>query len=360
MIKPNPRFHCHTSHISPLPKSPSVALSDPHWRDAMSDEYNALIKNGTWILVLKPPNVNVVRSMWLFRRKYHADVLSLALTWNWPIYQLDVKNAFLNGDLSETVYMHLELGFNALWVMLVVWDLLRVDVDDIVITASSTALLQRIISSLHKEFDMTDLGALNHFLEISVTRDTIGMTPIDTESKLSSEGDPVTDPTLYRSLVDFGLQLYASSTSSLVAYSVVDWAGCPITRRSTSRYCVFLDNNLHSWSSKRQHTLSHSSAEAEYRGVSNVVAETAWLRSLLHELHTPLLSATHVYCDNVSAIYMTANLVQHQQTKHIEIVIHFVHDMVARGQVRVLHVPSRYQYADIFTKGLPSALFEEF
>ncbi|GJW47294.1 ribonuclease H-like domain-containing protein [Tanacetum coccineum] len=50
----------------------------------------------------------------------------------------------------------------------------------------------------------------------------------------------------------------------------------------------------------------------------------------------------------------------HQRTKHIEIDIHFVRDMVARGQVRVLHVPSRYQYADIFTKGLSSALFEEF
>ncbi|GJU74909.1 ribonuclease H-like domain-containing protein [Tanacetum coccineum] len=60
-----------------------------------------------------------------------------------------------------------------------------------------------------------------------------------------------------------------------------------------------------------------------------------------------------------SAIYMSANPVQHQRTKHIEINIHFVRDMVTAGQVRVLHVPSHYQYADIFTKGLPSALFEE-
>ncbi|GKD50554.1 ribonuclease H-like domain-containing protein, partial [Tanacetum coccineum] len=95
-------------------------------------------------------------------------------------------------------------------------------------------------------------------------------------------------------------------------------------------------------------------------GVANVVAETAWLRNLLRELHSPLSTATLVYCDNVSAVYMSANPVQHQRTKHIEIDIHFVRDMVTAGQVRVLHVPSRYQYADIFTKGLPSALFEEF
>ncbi|GJX19198.1 ribonuclease H-like domain-containing protein [Tanacetum coccineum] len=163
-----------------------------------------------------------------------------------------------------------------------------------------------------------------------------------------------------RGTLDFRLQLYASPTSSLLAYTDADCAGCPTTIQTTLGYCVFFGDNLLSWSSKRQHTISRSSAEAEYCGVANVVAETAWLCNLLRELHTPLLSATLVYCDNVSTIYMTANLVQHNRTKHIEIDIHFVRDMVARGQVRVLHVPSRYQYTDIFTKGLPSALFEEF
>ncbi|GJX76999.1 ribonuclease H-like domain-containing protein [Tanacetum coccineum] len=119
-------------------------------------------------------------------------------------------------------------------------------------------------------------------------------------------------------------------------------------------------DNLLSWSAKRQHTVSCSSAEAEYRGVANVVAETSWLRNLLRELHSPLSTAILFYCDNVSAVYMFVNHVQHQRTKHIEIDIHFVQDMVTAGQVRVLHVPSRFQYADIFTKGLPSALFEEF
>ncbi|GJX12277.1 ribonuclease H-like domain-containing protein [Tanacetum coccineum] len=163
-----------------------------------------------------------------------------------------------------------------------------------------------------------------------------------------------------RGTLSYGLQLYSSTTSSLVAYSDADWAGCPTTRRSTSGYCVFLGNNLLSWSSKRQFTLSRSSAEAEYRGVANAVAETCWLRNLLRELHTPLATATLVYCDNVSAVYLSSNPVQHQRTKHIEIDIHFVRDLVATGAIRVLHVPSRYQYADIFTKGLPTSLFDEF
>ncbi|GJZ86543.1 ribonuclease H-like domain-containing protein [Tanacetum coccineum] len=231
-------------------------------------------------------------------------------------------------------------------------------------------------------------------------------TPVDTESKLGSDGDPVSDPTLYRSLagalqyltftrpdlsyavqqvclymhdprdphftalkrilryvrgtLDYGLQLHVSSTTQLSAYTDADWAGCPVTRRSTSGYCVFLGDNLLSWSAKRQVTLSRSSAEAEYRGVANVVAETVWIRNLLCELHTPLFIATLVYCDNVSVVYMSANPVQHQRTKHIEIDNHFVRDFVASGQVRVLHVLLRFQYADIFTKGLPTTLFIEF
>ncbi|GKB32673.1 ribonuclease H-like domain-containing protein [Tanacetum coccineum] len=291
-------------------------------------------------------------------------------------------------------------------------------------------LIPRIITVLHGEFAMTDLGSLNYFLGISAQRSSSGLflsqskfaeeilerahmqhcnpcrTPVDTESKLGSDGDPVSDPTLYRSLagalqyltftrpdisyavqqvclymhdpraphftalkrilryvrgtLTFGLQIHASTTAQLTAYTDADWAGCPVTRRSTSGYCVFLGDNLLSWSAKRQVTLSRSSAEAEYRGVANVVAETAWIRNLLLELHAPLTTATLVYCDNVSAVYLTTNPVQHQRTKHIEIDIHFVRDYVASGQVRVLHIPSRFQYADIFTKGLPSALFCDF
>jgi len=83
-----------------------------------------------------------------------------------------------------------------------------------------------------------------------------------------------------------------------------------------------------------------------------------WL--LLQELHIPLSKATLVYCDNVSAVYMTANSVHHRRMKHIEIDIHFVREKVALGQVRVLHVPSSHQFADIMTKGLPVQLFTDF
>jgi hypothetical protein len=123
---------------------------------------------------------------------------------------------------------------------------------------------------------------------------------------------------------------------------------------------VFLGDNLVSWSSKCQNTVSRSSAKAEYRAVANGVAEATWLRQLLLELHSPLQRATLVYCDNISAVYMTSNPVQHQRTKHIEIDLHFVRERVAIGDLRVLHVPTSSQYADIFTKGLPTSVFTEF
>nr|GFA17786.1 ribonuclease H-like domain-containing protein [Tanacetum cinerariifolium] len=72
--------------------------------------------------------------------------------------------------------------------------------------------------------------------------------------------------------------------------------------------------------------MSRSSAEAEYRDVANAVADTTWLQNLLPELQSPLHSATIVYCDNVSAVYLSSNLVQQQRAKHIEIDIHFVQD----------------------------------
>jgi hypothetical protein len=84
--------------------------------------------------------------------------------------------------------------------------------------------------------------------------------------------------------LSLSLTLHRSPPTKLVVYTDADWASCPDTRRSTSGYAVFLGDNLVSWSSKRQHTISRFSAEAEYRAVANGVAEASWLHQLLAEL----------------------------------------------------------------------------
>jgi hypothetical protein len=81
---------------------------------------------------------------------------------------------------------------------------------------------------------------------------------------------------------------------------------------------------------------------------------------LLLELSCPVDKATVVFCDNVSAVYLSANPVHHRRTKHIELDIHFVREQVALGRIRVLHVPTSQQFTHIMTKGLPTAVFEEF
>jgi hypothetical protein len=126
-----------------------------------------------------------------------------------------------------------------------------------------------------------------------------------------------------RGTPDYGL-LRRSRSTDLVVYTDADWAGCPDTRRSTSGYVVFLGDNLVSWSAKRQTVVSRSSAEVEYRAVANGVAEATWLRQLLLELQSPPSRYTLIYCDNISAVHLSNNPIQHQRTKHVEIDLHFV------------------------------------
>jgi hypothetical protein len=160
--------------------------------------------------------------------------------------------------------------------------------------------------------------------------------------------------------LDYSLLLRRSSSSDLVVYTDVDWVSCPDTRRSMSGYAVFLGDNLVSWSAKRQTIVSRSSAEAEYRAIANGVVEATWLRQLLHELQTSPSRCTLIYRDNISVVYLSTNPVQHQHTKHVEIDLHFVREKVAISQVHVLHVLMTSQFTDIFTKGLPSSIFNEF
>ncbi|GJU06666.1 ribonuclease H-like domain-containing protein [Tanacetum coccineum] len=310
IVKPIERLSLHTSSLSPIPKSPFIALKDLNWCNAIYDEYNALVKNGTWILVPRPSDVNLVRSMWLFKHKFHADgtlsrykarlvangsnqqhgvdfdetfspvvkpitirtVLSLTVSRQWPIHQFDVKNAFLNGDLSETRSLYglkqaprawfqrfagyaTRVGFSSsrcdssLYIYKqssqVAYLLIYVDV--IILTTSSPVLLQQIVDSLHKEFDMTYLGALNYFLGTSAVCHPIGLFLSQKKYALQLLEEPHF-AALKRILryvqgtLELGLHLYASATTSLVGYTDVDWASFPFTRKSTFSYCVFLGN----------------------------------------------------------------------------------------------------------------------
>ncbi|BBH07387.1 transposable element gene, partial [Prunus dulcis] len=279
--KPNPRYAM-TATTHPIlssiePTCVSQAVKDPLWRQAMSNEFNALIRNGTWELIPSLPSQNLIGCKWVFRIKRHPDgtidrykarlvakgfhqrpgvdfsdtfspvvkpttiriVLHLAVTHGWPIRQLDVNNAFLHGTLLENVYMVQPPGF--------------VDSNHPSYPSmasnrlhghgNNSTLVAKFIQLLATRFSVKDLGSLHYFLGVEVLPTATGLflsqqkyihdllvnakmdgakavsTPLSTtDSLMLHDGSPLTDPTPYRRLVG-GLQ-YLSLTRPDISFAV--------------------------------------------------------------------------------------------------------------------------------------------
>ncbi|XP_061338981.1 uncharacterized mitochondrial protein AtMg00810-like [Gastrolobium bilobum] len=153
--------------------------------------------------------------------------------------------------------------------------------------------------------------------------------------------------------------LFFPSHNSLVltGFTDADWATCPDTRRSTTGFCVFLGSSLISWKSKKQTTVSRSSAEAEYRPLATLTFELQWLTYLLHDFHVPVTSPAKVYCDNQASIHLAHNPTFHERSKHIELDCHLTHEKIAQGLIHLLPISTKHQLADTFTKALHPAPF---
>uniref|UniRef100_A0A2N9EQM2 Uncharacterized protein n=1 Tax=Fagus sylvatica TaxID=28930 RepID=A0A2N9EQM2_FAGSY len=432
--KPNPKYALNVTYDPTLlePTCYTQAAKYEEWRKAMGVEFNALQQSGTWSLVPPTSDMNILPNKWVFKIKKRSDgtierykarlvangyhqqegidytetfspvvkhstiriILALAVHHKWPIRQLDVQNAFLHGILSRG--------------------------------STSSSHISSLIQNLGRLFSMKDLGPLHYFLGLEAVYSTTGLhltqtkytmdllfrtkfqdvkpisSPATAGKKLSLyDGDPLSDPTEFRSVVgalqyltltrpdicfavnqvcqflhqpttnhwtavkrilrylkdtpDHGL-FYQPGSLMLEAYSDADYAGCPDDRHSTGGYCVYLGHNPISWSAKKQRTVSRSSTEAEYRQLAYTAAELSWIRSLFKDLGV-CLSTPRIWCDNISSISLASNPVFHARTKHLEVDYHYVRDKVVRKELEVCYISTTDQVADIFTKGLSKSRF---
>ncbi|KAJ9539198.1 hypothetical protein OSB04_031931 [Centaurea solstitialis] len=483
------------------PKEIDDALRDPAWVSAMQEELAEFIKNNVWLLVPRPRKRTIIGSKWIFRNKldeigtiirnkarlvaqgYRQEegidydetfapvarleairlFLAFAAHMNFKVYQMDIKNAFLNGKLNEEVYVAQPPGFvdpkfpdhvyklnKALYGLKQAprawYDtlstfllskgfvrgkidstlflkkypkhilLVQIYVDDIIFGSTNPKLCEKFELLMKSEYKMSMMGELTFFLGLQIKQSEKGIfinqgkyvhemlkkfdltscTPMKTPMAppltldKDSKGKSV-NVTLYRGMIGSLLYLTASrpdimlnpknhltavkrifrylkgtpnlglwyskdSGFDLTAYSDSDFAGCKIDRKSTTGGCHLLGGKLVSWTSKKQNSVSTSTAEAEYVAAGICCAQVLWLRNQLQDYDIQL-SKIPIYCDNTSAIAIANNPVLHSKTKHIEVRYHFIRDHVMNGDIELHFVPTEYQLADLFTKPLDVTRF---
>ncbi|KAL0415704.1 UNVERIFIED_CONTAM: Retrovirus-related Pol polyprotein from transposon TNT 1-94 [Sesamum latifolium] len=177
-------------------------------------------------------------------------------------------------------------------------------------------------------------------------------TPMEPHAKMCAyEGQDLEDATMYRKLV--GSLIYLTLTRPYISFAV------GVMSHYTG-YVFMLGSGAVSWCSKRQPTMSLSTIEAEYRAAAMAAQEITWLVQLLKELHQPIEYGVPLYCDNLSAIRLAKKPVFHARTKHVEVHYHFIRENILQKEIKLKHVGTERQVANLFTKGLDGNKFEIF
>eukprot|EP00253_Pinus_taeda_P003201 PITA_03201 len=247
-------------------------------------------------------------------------------------------------------------------------------VDDLFLTGVDT-IIHKCNKELASKFEMKDRGLMHYFLGLEVWQkpgeiflsqgkymvkilERLGMVdykPLTTLMDLDFKklcsivvGPALGNATEYRQLIGALMFLVNSCPDICFAVNTLSqhmveplhshWIGNLVDRKSTSRCCFSLDSASISWMSRKQKSMSLSTAEAEYIAASMSSCEVVWLRKLFSEVFGYTLDTTVILCDNQSGIRLSENPVFHDRSKHIDIRYHFIRDMVQRGAIRLHHI----------------------
>ncbi|KAH9696724.1 reverse transcriptase Ty1/copia-type domain-containing protein [Citrus sinensis] len=437
-----------------VPNNIQEALSHPGWKRVVHEEINALEKNDTWVITDHPAGKQPVGCKWIFTIKYKADgsverlkarlvtkgftqsygidyletfapiaklntiiiLLSLAVNLDWYLYQLDIKNTFLNGDLEEEVFMEVPQGLDlnltgnkvcklkkslyGLKQSPRAWfdrfakavvrlgytqcqadhtlflrtsqaekiSLLIVYVDDIILSRNDEEELQKLKKQLAQEFEVKDLGNLKYFLGMEVARSKKGIVvsqrkyTLDLLKETGMIGcKPVNTPMdPYKKLgsVENSVPVNRGRYQRLVGRLIYLSHTRPDIGFAVSAVSQFMHNPTEEHMDAVFRILK-SSAEAEFRALANGICEGIWIKRVLKELGVCSPSSILMRCDNQAAINIAKNPVHHDRTKHVEIDRHFILEKVTSGSVELKYIPTRQQIADILTKALPRPNFED-
>jgi hypothetical protein len=127
--------------------------------------------------------------------------------------------------------------------------------------------------------------------------------------------------------------------------------------KSQGGYLLFVGDSLVSWRSRRHKARSLSSMESEYMEASEAAKEIVWFRELLSDVGIDVSEESIIYEDNKSCIAFSSNNTSHDRTKHIDIHAYWLRDHVRSKCVKLLHVDTENQLADMMTKYMPIKTF---
>ncbi|GKC63085.1 retrovirus-related pol polyprotein from transposon TNT 1-94 [Tanacetum coccineum] len=368
------------------PKNIKEAITDSAWIETMQEELHQFDRLDVWKLVDRTLYKNVINMKWIWKNKRidfeesFAPVAQLeavrlfvayAAHKSFPIYQMDVKTAFLNGPLKEEVYVNQPDGFvdpyhpdkvfrlkKALYGLKQAPRAWYDELSNFLVSKgfSKAKYAQEIL----KKHGMTSCDSVGTPMATKPLDADLSGTPVDQTKYRSMVGalmylttsrPDIVHATCYcaryqarptekhlrevkrifrylKNTINMGLWYLKDTDFNLTAFSDSDHAGCLDTRKSTS------------------------GAEAEYVSLSVCCAQVLWLRTQLTD-YGFYFDKIPMYCDSKAAIAISCNPVQHSRTKHIDVRYHFIKEQVEKGIVELFFVGTEYQLADLFTKALP-------